>query len=143
MSSQLTGYALDQFALMDRQTGVSIYDVEHLKQSIIDILSTPIGSRVCRRGYGSNLYKLLDRNIDRYMKLKLINAVATSLGKWEPRLILDSVGIDKVVPSDGAVRITLAGYYVIDNKPVYLNDISLDFFVQNRHQLAPTAYVSE
>lgn len=143
MSSQLTGYPLDQFALMDRHTGEAIYDLAHLKQSIIDILSTPIGTRVCRRDYGSNLYKLLDRNIDRYMKLKLINAVATSLGKWEPRLVLETVNIDKVVLSEGAVRITIAGYYVVDGRAVYLNDISLDFFVQNRHQLAPTAYVSE
>lgn len=37
---------------MSNQTGSYLTDEEHLKQSIIDILTTPIGSRVICREYG-------------------------------------------------------------------------------------------
>ena len=38
---------------MNSQTGLSISEVEHIRQSVRDILVTPIGSRVMRREYGS------------------------------------------------------------------------------------------
>ena len=44
---------------MDRETGKSLSGIEHLRQSIRDILTTPIGSRVMRRDYGSRLFELL------------------------------------------------------------------------------------
>ena len=34
---------------MNRTTGTAISGLEHLRQSVGDILSTPIGSRVMRR----------------------------------------------------------------------------------------------
>ena len=37
---------------MNRNTGKAITGVAHLTQSVADILLTPIGSRVMRRGYG-------------------------------------------------------------------------------------------
>jgi hypothetical protein len=45
---------------MDAVTGKPMYDTAHLSQSIGDILSTPIGSRVMRRDYGSALFELVD-----------------------------------------------------------------------------------
>ncbi len=36
---------------MNANTGKELEGIEHLKQSIIDILTTPIGSRVMRRDY--------------------------------------------------------------------------------------------
>jgi phage baseplate assembly protein W len=38
---------------MNRNTGRKLSGVDHLRQSIVDILTTPIGSRVMRRDYGS------------------------------------------------------------------------------------------
>jgi phage baseplate assembly protein W len=38
---------------MNSQTGLSISEVEHIRQSVRDILVTPVGSRVMRREYGS------------------------------------------------------------------------------------------
>ena len=40
---------------MDRHTGLPISGIEHLRQSIADILSTPLGSRRQRMEYGSKL----------------------------------------------------------------------------------------
>lgn len=38
---------------MNSETGKTISGIEHLKQSIVDILTTPVGTRVMRRDYGS------------------------------------------------------------------------------------------
>ena len=40
---------------MNRETGKLVDNTEHLKQSIRDILSTRIGTRVMLREYGSNI----------------------------------------------------------------------------------------
>lgn len=39
----------------DRTTGVAIDGIDRLRQSIEDVLTTPRGSRVLRRDYGSDL----------------------------------------------------------------------------------------
>jgi hypothetical protein len=44
----------------DKETRKALEGIDHLKQSIIDILTTPIGSRVMRRDYGSRLFELVD-----------------------------------------------------------------------------------
>lgn len=45
---------------MDRVSGKPLADLLHLRQSITDILSTPIDSRIMRRDYGSRLFKRVD-----------------------------------------------------------------------------------
>jgi phage baseplate assembly protein W len=45
---------------MDNLTGKSLADLAHLRQSIADILTTPIGSRVMRRDYGSRIFQRID-----------------------------------------------------------------------------------
>ena len=50
---------------MNAETGRELTGLEHLKQSIADILNTPIGSRVMRRDYGSRLFELIDAPINR------------------------------------------------------------------------------
>lgn len=46
---------------MNSQTGLSISEVEHIRQSVRDILVTPVGSRVMRREYGSLLSQMIDQ----------------------------------------------------------------------------------
>ena len=46
---------------MDAKTGRRLEGDDHLRQSIADILTTPIGSRVLRRDYGSMLLDLIDQ----------------------------------------------------------------------------------
>ncbi len=50
---------------MDAKTGKTLEGIEHLKQSIIDILTTPVNSRIMRRDYGSRLFELVDKPISR------------------------------------------------------------------------------
>lgn len=74
---------------MNQQTGEKLNDeVEHIKQSIKDILLTAKGSRVMRRDYGSNLYKLIDKPITASLMLQLSVACVMALKQWETRITL-------------------------------------------------------
>ncbi|EXU76011.1 baseplate assembly protein, partial [Erwinia mallotivora] len=46
---------------MNRDTGEAVTDIDHIRQSVRDILITPEGSRVARREYGSLLSRLTDQ----------------------------------------------------------------------------------
>ena len=45
---------------MHATTGRSLTGLGHLRQSVTDILTTPMGSRVQRRRYGSEVPELID-----------------------------------------------------------------------------------
>lgn len=65
----------------------------HLTQSITDILTTPKGSRVMRRDYGSLLPELIDAPINGETVVDVFAATAEALDAWEPRLRLRRVEI--------------------------------------------------
>jgi phage baseplate assembly protein W len=78
---------------MHRSTGKPLDGTAHLIQSIGDILSTPVGSRVMRRDYGSLLPELVDAPANPLTRLAVFAATAIALAKWEPRLKLTKVGL--------------------------------------------------
>lgn len=69
-------------------TGGAMGGAEHLAQSIGDILTTPLGSRVMRRDYGSLLPELIDQPFNDATRLRLYGAAALALMRWEPRIRL-------------------------------------------------------
>ena len=72
---------------MDKANGKKITDeAAHIRQSIADILQTPIGSRIQRRDYGSILPLLIDRPISHGLALQIASASIVALQKWEPRV---------------------------------------------------------
>lgn len=89
-------------------TGKAIEGVDHLAQSISDILTTPLGSRVMRRDYGSLLPRLIDQPFNGTTQILLFAAIAGALMRWEPRLQLTRVGVARG-DSPGAVVLTLEG----------------------------------
>ncbi len=76
---------------MSNTTGKALSGDAHLAQSIADILTTPLGSRVMRRDYGSLLFELIDRPINGAIRLLMHAATAIALRRWEPRLQLTRV----------------------------------------------------
>ncbi|NJR20497.1 MAG: phage baseplate protein [Hyphomonadaceae bacterium] len=90
-------------------TGGPIGIEAHLSQSIADILTTPVGSRVLRRNYGSRLVDLLDRPINGATIVELVAATAEALAAWEPRIRLTRVQVQE---ANGAGRCTLMLEYV-------------------------------
>ncbi len=84
---------------MDARTGAPLTGTAHLAQSIGDILSTPVGTRVGRRDYGSLLPDLIDQPMNALGRMRLMAATALALLRWEPRLKLTGVAIQQVGPA--------------------------------------------
>lgn len=106
---------------MDAKTGKALEGIEHLKQSIIDILTTPINSRIMRRDYGSRLFELVDKPINRDLTLEIYAATAEALEKWERRFKLEKVKITEV--KEGRVTLNLEGVYLSEGKFININGV--------------------
>lgn len=72
-------------------TGQPLDDQAHLRQSIGDILTTPIGTRTMRREYGSLVFELIDQPFNAVTRIRLFAATAQALMRWEPRIRLTNV----------------------------------------------------
>ncbi|MDR2306126.1 MAG: GPW/gp25 family protein [Paucimonas sp.] len=98
---------------MDRHTGQPLAGIAHLRQSIEDILTTPLGSRRMRPEYGSQLRRYVDLPVNDGWKSAVQAEVARALGRWEPRLKLERVKVVAVL--DGQVSLALTGRYLGDD----------------------------
>ena len=96
---------------MDRSTGRRITGMNHLQQSIADILTTPLGSRLQRRTYGSLLPGLIDQPDNARTRLRCYAAIASALLDWEPRLRVTRVGMQSG-EAPGQATVTLEGEYL-------------------------------
>ena len=106
---------------MNAETGRDLSGLDHLKQSIADILNTPIGSRVMRRDYGSRLFELIDAPINRSTVVDIVAETAEALMKWEDRLVVGAVDVTGAVVGQIVLRVT--GKYKLDGKTVQLDGI--------------------
>lgn len=106
---------------MNRTTGATITGLEHLRQSVGDILSTPIGSRVMRREYGSLVPELIDHPDNNASQVRLFSAVASALLRWEPRFRLTRVGVQRDAERPGYALIELHGSYHEGRRPAPLS----------------------
>lgn len=102
-------------------TGKRLGGISHLRQSLRDILTTPQGSRVMRREYGSRLFALIDAPMNRSTLLDLYAATAEAIARWEPRFQLVKAVIVSAVP--GRVEIDLTGNYLPDGQVVTVSGI--------------------
>lgn len=107
----------------DATNGKPLDGIAHLRQSIRDILTTPIGSRVMRREYGSRLPELVDAPMNAETITDLYAATADALLTWEPRFALTNVSIASAAA--GSIELTLTGQYLPDGKAVTLNGIKV------------------
>lgn len=98
---------------LDRRTGQPLSGTAHLKQSIEDILTTPVGSRRMRPEYGSSLRRYVDLPVSEGWKSAVQAEVARALGRWEPRLKLERVRVTAVL--NGQITLSLSGAYLGDD----------------------------
>lgn len=94
---------------LDAASGRAISGEAHLHQSVRDVLTTPIGSRVLARDYGSQLPALLDAPASPSLFAEIRAAVAGALTRWEPRLKLSRVRVHRA--SAGQIEIELDGRF--------------------------------
>lgn len=94
-----------------RQSGRALEDFAHVQQSVEVILTTPIGSRVMRRDFGSELFDLIARPMTDQVILAVYGAVVIALARWEPRYRVTWCGaID--VDAAGVFTMKLVGVYM-------------------------------
>jgi phage baseplate assembly protein W len=106
---------------INASTGKRLGGLQHLRQSIRDILTTRIGTRVMRRAYGSRVMQLIDAPMNRSTLIDVYAAVAEALDAWEPRFRLTQV--QAVAASPGRLELDLTGEYLPDGKTVTLDGI--------------------
>lgn len=78
---------------MNAKTGRRLKDIEHIWQSCRDILTTPVGTRIERREYGSLLPELIDHPHNAPNNLRLMAATVGALARWEPRISIRKINI--------------------------------------------------
>lgn len=78
---------------MSAHTGRHLELDAHIRQSVRDILTTPIGSRVMRREYGSLLPELVDQPLNNATLLRVYAAAAIAIMRWETRIRLQRISV--------------------------------------------------
>lgn len=92
---------------MSTATGRSADGADHIRQSIRDILTTRIGSRVMRRDYGSLLPELIDHPANSANLLRLQAASIMAILRWEPRVRITRTAFQ--IGMGGAATLELEG----------------------------------
>lgn len=91
---------------LSRHDATPVNRTVHIRQAVADVLTTPIGSRVMRRWFGSYMAALVDAPGNPRGKLKAIAAVADALARCEPRVKMLSGRVD--VTADGKARLCVS-----------------------------------
>lgn len=103
--------------------GTHLAGIDHLRQSIRDILTTRKGTRVMLRDYGSRLPELVDRPSNAHLAMDIYAATAEALAQWEPRFELTAVRLADF--SEGKITINLEGLYLPEGRPITLQAIEV------------------
>ena len=108
-------------------TGQALGGIDHLRQSVRDILTTPLNSRVMRRDYGSALPDLVDSNLTGLTLAQLYAATADALRRWEPRLRVTRVqAVARPVDLEqGHVEIILDAVYLPEGREIRIDGVIL------------------
>ncbi|RQM36853.1 GPW/gp25 family protein [Erwinia psidii] len=96
-----------KYSGMSRDTGLAVNDIDHIRQSVRDILLTPVGSRVMRRSYGSLLSALIDQPQNAALRLQIMSACYMAILQWEPRVKLTGIAYEPAF--DGGMVVELTG----------------------------------
>lgn len=112
---------------LSNTTGRTADGLAHLRQSVRDILTTPIRSRVMRRDYGSGLADLIDHNITPLTLALIRAATVEALDRWEPRLRVTRVLVEALPEEleDGRVSITVEAVYLPEGREITIDGMVL------------------
>ena len=86
----------------------ALTDHDQLWQSVTKILTTPTGSRVMRREFGSAIPDLLDAPQNAVTRMQLMGATAIALAQWEPRISLTAITFERS-ENDGTLYVDITG----------------------------------
>lgn len=106
----MTSVARPALVGMHRTSGTPLAGLDHLKQSITDILTTPLGSRVMLPEYGSNLPRMVDLPLNGGWIAAAQAESQRALAHWEPRVQLSQIQILSIL--DGKIDMQISGTYL-------------------------------
>jgi hypothetical protein len=95
---------------IDRYSGGTVTDWEHVLQSLEDIFTTRFGERIMREWYGSNVSNLLGRNITPREVVGYFQELLAPIEQWEPRFRVTQI-VPLKVTRDGQFHFYMDGEY--------------------------------
>lgn len=108
---------------MDETNGSHKDGFSYLKQRVKNILSTPKGTRVMRRWYGSELFNLIDRPINGDLVADIYAACVTALFDFEAEFELLRVSV--VSAKKSLIVLNLEGRYLANGEIVHIDNIEI------------------
>jgi hypothetical protein len=78
-----------------------------ITEEIARLLITPLGSRIMRPEYGSELYKLRDRELTPHWRLMAIRYTFVAINSWIDRIRLRKVKFELINGESGVVKMKL------------------------------------
>lgn len=109
---------------MSIYTGKAIGEHEALTQRIVRILSTPLGSRVFNRTFGSNLFLLVDRPVNDAFFMDAYAATSDALNRCELLFRLKQTTLTQV--GDAEFDIFMEGDSLIDGQAIQIGGMMLN-----------------
>jgi len=106
---------------MNAATGEPLDGMAHLMQSLGDILTTPIGSRVMRPEYGSRIFELLDRPVNPEFLVDLYYEAVVAINRWEPRIRLIRINASEV--TKGQIILNMEAVLKLKNERINLSGL--------------------
>lgn len=94
--------------MMSRYTGAEIAELEHIRESLEDIATTPIGSRVMRRNYGTLLFNLIDQPISEALYLRIYSTLYAAYVRWENRIEISQIQVVEL--NKGQLILDIVGF---------------------------------
>lgn len=91
---------------IDAVSGTILDELADIRQSITDIITTPVGTRVMRRDYGSHVFDLIDAPGTDLGAIRMIAAAADAIARWEKRVRMVSARLS--VSLDGGATLSIA-----------------------------------
>ena len=109
---------------MDRNTGALLTGADHIRQSIADILGTPLGTRIGRRDYGSELPELFDQPMNELGRIRVFAATALAIMRQERRVRISRIALAGT-DAPGAFALRIVGRRVDVAAPTATLDLTI------------------
>ncbi|UNM95511.1 GPW/gp25 family protein [Ignatzschineria rhizosphaerae] len=91
--------------MIDRNTGLPISENEHIIQSLLDIATTAIGTRVMRRDYGTILVPKIDAPMNAEYRMLLMSSLMMAFTQYEPRIEIRRINLKIDMPGHPKIEI--------------------------------------
>ena len=93
-------------------------DVDSIKESVIQIVTTAKGERIMRPTFGCSAFDFVFESFSQDLQLSIEREVRQSISKWEPRVRVNSVGVSTDdITEPGQILIFIQYTVLLTNRP--------------------------